>query len=204
MSKSVARREVVAPIVAMLVWLALAAIVMGGCSSTTSQGAKYERDGDYQKAASLYKDYLQNHPNSADVIAALGSDLYILGQYDQALPYQEKTVKNNPKDAQTRVELAFNYLNHQSRPADAVKVLQEAVAIDGSAKYLTFLAQALETTGDDANAIVRLREAIAKDPKYGHSYMVLYSLLGELGRTAEAAQVKADAAQHGVTVGQTK
>jgi hypothetical protein len=49
-----------------------------------------------------------------------------------------------------------------------------------------------------------LREAIAKDPNYGHSYVMLYSLLGELGRTVEAAQVKAEAAQHGVTVGQTK
>ncbi len=40
------------------------------------------------------------------------------------------------------MELGFNYLNHQNAPAEAVTVFQEACALEPTAQYLSFLAQA--------------------------------------------------------------
>ncbi len=47
----------------------------------------------------------------------------LLGRHDEALALQERVVALDPKDVQTRIELGFNYLNHQKRAADAVRVL---------------------------------------------------------------------------------
>ena len=107
------------------------------------------------------------------VSAGCGSDLGRLteeavalagsGRFDEALPIQERIAALDPNDAQIRVELGFNYLNHQNNPAGAVAVFKEAVALEPSSKCMTFLAQAYIASGDSTAAETTLRQAIGAD-----------------------------------------
>ncbi|MCL5736199.1 MAG: tetratricopeptide repeat protein [Actinobacteria bacterium] len=182
-------------LVAVLSGSALLASCGGG---PVAQGRELESKGDLAGAVSLYEQALKEHPNDVEILAALGSDLYILGKFNEALPIQEKTVALDPNDVQTRVELGFNYLNHQNRPADAVRVLTEAVSREPSAKNLSFLAEAQESNQDASGAEASLRKAIQTDPKYAFSYQLLVKLLTKLGRTQDAAQVERMASQQGI------
>ncbi len=47
------------------------------------------------------------------------------GRFDEALLIQERIASLDPTDAQIRVELGFNYLNHQNDAARAVAVLRK-------------------------------------------------------------------------------
>jgi Flp pilus assembly protein TadD len=144
------------------------------------------------------------------VLAGCGKDLGQLteeavalmssGRYDEALPLQERIASLDPHDAQIRVELGFNYLNHQSSPAKALTAFKEAVELESSAKYMSFLAQAYIGSGDSTSAETTLRRAIEADSSYGHSYALLVSLLEKQGRTAEAAQLRKAAESAGVAL----
>jgi tetratricopeptide (TPR) repeat protein len=130
---------------------------------------------------------------SEEAVALMGS-----GRYDDALPIQERIAALDPDDAQIRVELGFNYLNHQNDPARSVAIFREAVDLEPSAKHLTFLAQAYLGSGDLASAEATLQRAIDADGSYGHAYAVLVSLLERQGRTAEATELRQVAKSAGV------
>ncbi|HLA83132.1 MAG TPA: tetratricopeptide repeat protein [Thermoleophilia bacterium] len=185
---------VLGPVVALVI----GTVMLASCGGVTSDARALEREGDLEGAVSLYREALKGDPDDVEVLAALGADLYVLGKFDEALPIQEKTVALDPEDVQTMIELGFNYLNHQDRPDDAVRVLTEAANVDPSAKNLTFLGQAQEVSQDTVGAEATFRKAIETDPKYAFSYMVLRNLLVKLGRAREAAQVEEAARQEGV------
>jgi len=114
------------------------------------------------------------------------------------LAVQEQVVAADASDVQTRLELGFNYLNHQDRAEDAVTVFEEAAALDGGSKILTFLAQAQEVAGHIADAEATLRLAIDIDAAYAYPYSVLIGLFERTGRNAEAAEVRREAQKNGV------
>ena len=148
------------------------AVSVSACSNLVSQAYDAEKAGDYKTAVAVYRDRLKAEPDDLAALKGLAADLYIMGGFDDALPVQEKVVALDPKEAQTRVELGFNYLNHQHDAAKAVAVLVQAVDLEPTAKYLTFLAQAEIAAGDPGKAEDALRRAIASDKTYGHSYGV--------------------------------
>jgi len=180
------------------VMLLVAAVALIGCGGPVQEGRELEAQGDYAGAVSLYQAALLDDPDNVEVLAALGADLMLLGQWDEALPVQEKTVSLDSEDVQTRIELGFNYLNHQGRPADAARVLAEAASLDPTAQHLTFLAQAQIRAGDGSAAERTLREALDTDPKYAYSYRVLHSFLASQGRVDDAAGLREEALAHGV------
>ncbi len=175
-----------------------------GCSGPAEEGYDLERQGDLDGAVAVYSKALEEDPDNVDILIALAVDLLFLGKYDEALPVQEQVIALDPNEVQTRVELGFNYLNHQDRPADAVRVLSEAAALDPTAQHLTFLAQAQRVSGDEQTAEQTLRRALDADPEYAYSYTVLIDLLASQGRAEEAAQVKEEALLHGVQVEATQ
>jgi tetratricopeptide (TPR) repeat protein len=122
------------------------------------------------------------------------------GRYDEALPIQERIAALDSGDAQIRIELGFNYLNHQNDPAGAARVFREAVDLEPSAKNMTFLAQAYIGSDDSVSAETILRQAIKAERSYGHSYAVLVSLLEKQGRVAEATALRDAAESAGVTL----
>jgi tetratricopeptide (TPR) repeat protein len=170
------------------------------CSDPNREAKKAEEAGDFQTAVSLYQERLEAEPDDVEAVKGLATDLYLMGRYDEALPLQEKAVGLDRKDAQIRVELGFNYLNHQDGPAQAVRVFEEAAELEPGAKYLTFLAQARIAAGDSSAAETALRRALDEDSSYGHAYAVLVTLLEQQGRTADAAQLRAAAEEAGVSL----
>jgi tetratricopeptide (TPR) repeat protein len=173
-------------------------MMLFACTSLSSQAADLERRGDIDGAETLYREALADDPNNVEALVGLASALMVQKRYDEALPLQEQAVALDSSDAQTRVELGFNYLNHQARPADAVEAFSQAVLLDPSAKNLTFLAQAQREKGTFAEAESSLRRAMGEDKSYVYSYVVLIRLLEESGRGNDVAQVKAQAEANGV------
>ncbi len=184
----------------LIVILAFLSFAVAGCSDSLGDARALERTGDLAGAVSLYRVFLEKNPNSISALEGLGSDLMILGEYEDAMPVEERLITLDTKDAQTRVELGFNYLNHQNRPADAVRVLREAVNLDDSAKKLTFLGQAQVADDDTVGAETTLRQAMAKDPKYAHAYIVLRDLFVKIGRAQDAAHIEDMARQQGIAL----
>jgi len=190
---------------AVRVLLALALIVavclgVGACGDPLAEAQDLEAEGDLNGAVALYAKILEEEPENLPALAAASVDLLLLGRFDEALPLQERVVALDPDEAQIRIELGFNYLNHQGRPSDAARVLGEAVALEPGAKNMTFLAQALIAAGDPTEGERRLREAIEMEPGYGHSYSILVKLLESQGRTDEAETIVEQGSLHGVTV----
>jgi tetratricopeptide (TPR) repeat protein len=184
--------------VAFVLLLGLLSLLLAGCSDRAGEARQLENAGDWPGALALYNEVLAEDPDDQTALSGAAVALLVLQRYDEALGFQERLVAADPGDVQIRVELGFNLLNHQARPADAVVVLREAVALEPSAKNLTFLAQALEQSGDQGEAEAALRKAIVADAAYGYSYTQLVRLLEEEGRLEDAAEVKDQAAAMGI------
>jgi Tfp pilus assembly protein PilF len=189
-------------VLTLVVLLLLASVVLfaSACSNPLSEAQKAEQAGDLSSAATLYQERLKTRPDDLTAIKALADIFYMQRKWDEALPYQEKAIALDPKEAQIRVELGFNYLNHQSKPAEAVRVLQEAAALEPTAKYLAFLAQAQLAVGDDQGAEKTLRTALAADKSYPHTYTLLVQLLERQGRAAEATELRSAAEAAGAAL----
>jgi tetratricopeptide (TPR) repeat protein len=180
--------------------LALAGLVVGcGGPDTVAEAKKAEQTGDPSAALALYQERLQSHPDDAEAAKGAAGILYVQRRWDEALPLQEKAVALDPKEARIRVELGFNYLNHQDDPAEAVAVFEEASELEPSAQYLSFLAQAQMAAGDEGEAEVTLRRALAADKTYPRAYTLLAQLLRQQGRAEDAAEVEQAAQGAGVS-----
>jgi protein O-GlcNAc transferase len=175
-----------------------------GCSDAQATADALVKRGDLAGAEAIYSELVATNSTDIDALNGLAMTLMLEHRFDEALPLEERVIAADPKDVQTRVELGFNYLNHQGRPDDAVRVLKEAVVLDGSAKNLTFLAQAQATAGKTDEAEQTLRLALTADPEYAYSYTTLVGLLEKNLRYADAAAVRDLAAQHGVKIETTQ
>lgn len=190
-------RPVVAGLVVALMVLSVV-FFTAGCSGSLSEARAAEEAGDFATAATLYRDYLAENPDDLDALKQLAGILYVQRNWNEALPVQEKVAALDSNEAQIRIELGFNYLNHQSLPQEAVGVFKEACAIEATAQYLSFLAQAQMVVGDDQAAEASLRSALAADKTYPYSYALLTAVLEEQGRTFEAAELREAAESEGV------
>lgn len=191
------------PALLMLALLALTTAVMG-CGGKMAAARDLENRGDLQGAVAIYRAALEEDPDDLEALSGAAVGLSLLGLYDEALALQERLVSLDPGDVQTRIELGFNYLNHQNRPLDAAAVMSEAVALQPTAKNLTFLAQAQMACGDTEKAESTLWKAVQTDPDYPYSYSRLLSLLSAQGRTDGIEELQRVAAAHGVSIVQSE
>ncbi len=180
--------------------LVLLTSVLFGCSDPLSAAEDKLLEGDLPGAEAIYKDVLVENPNDLEALSGLAVALTLQGKHDEALPLQERVVAADPTDVQTRLELGFNYLNHQNRGKDAVRVLGEAAALEGSAKNLSFLAQAQTAVGSVGDAEKTLRQALEADPQYAYAYTLLIDLLEKAQRQADAAEIRNLAASRRVEI----
>ncbi len=183
----------------MLIAIGVASlVVLAACSDSLHEAQSLEAQGDYEAAITIYETLLEARPDDAAAVSGLASNLMIMGRHDEALPWQEKALALNPKDAQTAVELGFNYLRHQQRPHDAVESFRAAVATEASSRNRCFLAQGLMVLDDYVAAEGELREAIESEPEYAYSYRLLIGLLEREGRGREIEETRALAESRGV------
>lgn len=88
------------------------------------------------EALSAYLQVLEKDPHDKEVMERASVCLLQLQRYNEALVLQERLVFLEPDNAQVRIELGFNYLNHQERPAEAAKVLGEAAELEPSIVFV--------------------------------------------------------------------
>jgi tetratricopeptide (TPR) repeat protein len=188
---------ILAFVLAVCVWVS-------GCADPTSNARELEHAGDWQGALAAYQGVLAEKPDDLTALSGAAVALMMLKRYDEAIGLQERVVAGDSRDVQTRVELGFNYLSHQNRALDAVRVLSDAVKLEPSSKNMTFLAQAQRAAGDIEGSEHSLRKAIEVDPGYGYAYTQLAALLTEAGQHDEATQVIEDARSRGLDVGEAR
>lgn len=165
-----------------LVVLLAVVLLTTACKDQPSEAESLVAKGKLAKAESLYRKALAENPEDVAALDGLAVVLMLKQEYDEALIIQEKVSAAEPNNVPTRLELGFNYLNHQGRPGDAVRVFKEAVNLEDSGRNLTFLAQAQTAAGDTPAAEQSLWQAIEVDPTYPYAYEVLVGLLRETGR----------------------
>jgi len=175
-------------------------LLLSGCGNDLGEARDLEEKGDLAGAVTAYQRMLEDEPDDLEALTGAATDLLLLQRFDEALPLQERIVALDPQDALTRVELGFNYLNHQERPLDAVGVFEEAAVLDPSAKNLCFLAQSLTVSGDEVGAEATLRRALESEPAYPRTYDLLIGLLEANGRTDEAQGLRELAMANGVSL----
>jgi tetratricopeptide (TPR) repeat protein len=185
--------------------LGVVGIILGvsalACGDALERALNLEKAGDLEGAIVIYEKVVADDPDNLEALSAEAVCLLQLLRYDEALSLQERVVALDPKDSQSRVELGFNYLNHQNRSADAVRVLSEACEIEPIGKNLAYLAQAKVAAGDVSGAESTLRNALEVDPAYGYAYAQLALLLEAENRSQEAERVRQLAIAHGIDLG---
>lgn len=160
---------------------------------------RLEAGGDYEAASLIYRSHLANHPHAVEAIKGLAVNLALLGRHDEALPFQEEVCRNDRSDAQTRVELALNYVNHQRRVKAAVPLLREAVDVEPSPRNRALLGQVLSVDGQDEAAEAEWRSLIDDVPTYRYAYELLMRQMERRLQQAELESLLRDAAKHGVS-----
>lgn len=185
-----------------LVLVVVLALLLGttACAGPLDEAASAEAEGDLPGAVELYEEILAQDPDNVEALDGIGVDLMALGRYDEALGYQEQLVALDDEAWEIRVDLGFNYLNHQGRPADAAEVLSEAARVEPTAQNLTFLAQALIALESTEEAEETLRKAIEADGSYPWAYQVLAGLLRDLGREQDLAALVTQAGTAGIVI----
>jgi len=184
----------------LLIGCVIGLFSVAGCSDLLDQARALEREGNVAGALQLYSEVIETHPDERAAVEGAAVCLFVLKRFDEALTIQEKLAAMDLTNVQIRVELGFNYLNHQDRPTDAMRVFAEAVKLQPTAKNLCFLAQAHAGLGETEQAERDLRRAISQEPAYAYSYELLVGLLAGTGRAGEAARVIEQAASQGVRV----
>ncbi len=173
--------------------------VTAGCADDLGTARDLEASGDLVGALSVYERVLERNPENLEALVGSALDLLLLQRYDEARILQERVIALDCTDVQTRVELGFNYLNHQDLPLDAVRVLREAASLDPTPQHLSFLAQAERVSGDVESAEATLHKALEADPSYARSYDLLIGLLEAAGRLEEVDALREYASLHGVS-----
>jgi tetratricopeptide (TPR) repeat protein len=196
------KRVWAAALLALSILVTMALLVIG-CGNELDRARALEDKGDLAGAIEVYSSFVEEHPDNLEALDGLAVDLMLYKDYDAALPVQERVVALDKQDVLTRIELGFNYLSHQNRPSDAVRVLGEAAALEPTGKYLSFLAQAQKSAGDRQGAEETLRRALDIDPTYAFAYQLLNALLLEDGRTEEVKELESLAEEHGVKLDNT-
>jgi tetratricopeptide (TPR) repeat protein len=72
-------------------------------------GQALER-GDYPRAEELYRQYLKQHPNSAEGLSNLAAVLARREKFDEAIATYEKALRINPRLTPIYFNLAVAYL----------------------------------------------------------------------------------------------
>jgi TolB-like protein/cytochrome c-type biogenesis protein CcmH/NrfG len=151
---------------------------------------------DQQKAFEYYKRAVESDPMSAAAWAGLSrviANLQELGElpwkkaFSDALQSAERAVTLDPELAEAHIALGKVYLNLGQDYAAAKREFDKALALDPENDVVLFWAADIAlAAGDLAKAEELLRQAVAKDPLDGETYILLGETYYYAGRFVEA------------------
>ena len=149
-------------------------------------------------AESAFGEALKIDPKSAGALRGLGDALYQAGRYSEALAHFEAAAQADPDDIPSKVGVAKTKiaLERLQDAREMMKKLREAHPKSMLVAY--WYGKAQEALGARKEAEEGYRAAIAnagKDPDAVNAYVALALLLGQQGRTDEAAKTLEEARQ---------
>jgi len=152
--------------------------------------AAYE-SGDVSAAIRLYREFLKDHPDAAEIRSNLGAALVRDGKFDEAIAEYQAALKTIPNNRRVRMNLALAYykLGRLPEAIQELKVLHEAQPLD--AKPALLLADCLMQAGqaaDAADLLAPLHEEYSDD--HAITYLLGMALLK--AKRGEQAQVVLD------------
>jgi len=140
---------------------------------------------------------LELDPTSSDSHTALGFLETNLGNTEAAEASYLHAIDLNPNDAWPYMLYGLFLTETLSRPGEAVRLLEKALALDPLWRAIrSALGTALGAAGQTERAILLLRSSIETDPNYAEYYYYLADLYGwSLGRMDEAIRWEVRAAE---------
>jgi tetratricopeptide (TPR) repeat protein len=120
-------------------------------------------DGDFEAAATAYRQALVGNPAKRVARDGLARSLLELGRESEALQQLEELLKSR-RDHDTIVRLASLWRKQDGGAARAAALYREALEIRPSAQVHYELANLLRDRGDAAAAMINYRAALAKTP----------------------------------------
>lgn len=149
----------------------------------------YKRLGKSPQAASAYEDYLAKESSDSTAWLELAAIYYARKNYDKAIKPLTECTRLMPRRQECFYKLGYSYYK-SGKPAQAVKPLKDALALDGrDTRVLELLVTCQRTAKDTTGLIWALRKQAAVDGKKTHAANVeLGRLLLARGKTDEAIE----------------
>ena len=141
-------------------------------ASSNSQGIELYQKGDYQGAASFFKNKVKFDKKDGEAFYFLGAAQFRAGDLKTAQKSLSKAAGLLPQDVRPISGLTYVALK-RGKMNDARKYAAKAAALnpnDGEAQYL--LGKIEELTGKYAAAIATAERAIALNPKFASAYLL--------------------------------
>ena len=161
---------------------------MSEAQRLAERAAKRAREGQYEKAITLWERVLELQPSLHIVRRDLAMVQFERGNMDAAKDHLIETLRFNPKDAWSWVVLGNIYAKGKVDLDTAEKHLRRAIELTPNDPWaLNSLAAVNLERGRTEEAIRLFRQAIASRPETANPYCGLAMTFHSLGREAEAA-----------------
>src|SRR5690349_210563 len=116
-------------------------------SDILRQAAAAHQSGDISTAIRLYREFLAEYPDAAEIRSNLGAALAENGQFAEAIPEYKSALQKLPNNAQVRMNLALAYykLGRLPEAVEALEVVHKLQPLE--LKPALLLADCLLQTG---------------------------------------------------------
>ncbi len=144
-----------------------------------SLGIIHETDSKYEKAISVYENFLDNWPDNKKVLKRLVRVFFTTEDYDRVLPYLERLSSLEPDDLNLKVRLGVLYTDSHKYDA-AIGVFDEILKIvPESDKVLYYLGSLHGQKGDEKKAIEYFSKIQESSKLYTDSHVQIARFLNK-------------------------
>ncbi|MBZ5619586.1 MAG: tetratricopeptide repeat protein, partial [Acidobacteriia bacterium] len=188
-----------------LAGIVLTALLAAAPQNLLDSGRKAFESGDLTGADHDFRQYLLEHPGSAEALSNLGAICARREQFREAVDFYEKALKADPKLVPVHFNLAISLgrLNEYAPAVDHLRTFLKSYPREPRARQL--LGLCLTETGDFRGALPELEASYRLNPK---DASILYSLAyanaraGDVDRAADLLRrSEADPSQAGLIEG---
>ncbi len=149
---------------------------------------RHFQTGDLDRARELFAQVLEEHPDNAHALHAMGRIAVQSGDIETALGHFKRIVERHPAEASGHAGLA-NTLALAGRFAEAERCYRDALDHDpGRPGVCMGLGNALSRQGRFDDAVTAYRQALALAPQLAEAHCNIGAVYKETGRLAEAVQ----------------
>lgn len=145
-------------------------------------GLLHEEREDFDKAAKLYKDFLNKNPENFQVLSRYVQILFMQGDYAAAVPYAETMSSLDPSDLNLKVRLGIIY-SDMKRFKEAIAVFKGVLeVVPDSDKVLYYLGALYQQMEDYTESIAFYQKIPSSSQLYADTAIQISQILGALAR----------------------